>query len=171
MSKNRVFNAFLVASAAVLFSACGGGGGGGGGSGGSGSGSGPTGPTEPATLADYKITFLGPGGHSNGAYGAVNALHAAGRAELRLEELCEAAGIDFYVKEISGGNSVNAIASDGYLTVGLVKGDEAAFKAAIEQASDYAVRTEDKFRGRTPGETHPVQGNRIDTWVDSITKL
>jgi hypothetical protein len=157
MTKNRLLYALMAALSAVLLSACGGGGGGHSDSGGD----------TPVTLADYEITLRGPGGHSNGAYGNTNALHAAGRAVAKLEELWDPA--KFYVKEISGGESVNAIAGDGYLIVGLVEGDEAAFENAITTAADYGAKAENSFRGVSEGE---IRNNlRVDIRIDSINKL
>ena len=164
MTKNRLFYTLMAALSAVLLSACGGGGG----SSHSDSGdSGGDGDTTPVTLADYEVTLRGPGGHSNGAYGNTNALHAAARAVARLEELWDPA--KFYVKEISGGESVNAIAGDGYLIVGLVEGDEAAFEKAVEAAADYGARAENSFRGVTEGQV--TNNLRVEVRVDSIDKL
>jgi hypothetical protein len=166
MTKNRLLYTFMVAFSAVLFSACGGGGSshrsdsgdGGGDSGGS-----------IVTLADYSVILRGPGGHSNGAYGNTNALHAASRAIVRLEELCDTAKIKFYVKELSGGESVNSIAGDGNFTVGLVEGDEAAFKSLVEAAADYGSKAENRFRRVTEGQI--TNNLRMDIRIDSITKL
>jgi len=62
----------------------------------------------------YKVTFRGPGGHSYGAFGLVNPIHAMGRAiayisEIRTQEDPKAT---FSVGVVDGGTSVNAIASE-----------------------------------------------------------
>jgi hypothetical protein len=161
MTKNRLLYTLMAALSAALLSACGGGG-----SSHSDNG-GDDGNVTPVTLADYEVTLRGPGGHSNGAYGNTNALHAAARAVARLEELWDPT--KFYVKEISGGESVNAIAGDGYLIVGLVEGEEAAFKGAVEAAADYGARAENSFRGVTEGQI--TNNLRVDIRVDSVNKL
>jgi hypothetical protein len=162
MTKNRLLYALMAVSSAVVLSACGGGGGSSSSGGGDGGGDGT-----PATLADYGITFRGPGGHSQGNYGRTNALHAGGRTVARLEELWEPA--KFYVKEISGGASVNSIAGDCYLVIGLVEGNEAAFKSAVEAAADYGARAENGFRGVTEGQI--TSNVRVDIRVESVNKL
>jgi hypothetical protein len=163
MLKYKVFHTLLAASAAVLLSACGGGG-----SSHSSSGGGQS-ATEPTTLADYQVRLVGPGGHSNGNYGRTNALHAGGRLVVRLEELAGMEDVVFYVKEIKGGDSVNSIAQETYVTVGLLEGDEANFKELVESAADYAAKAENGFRGVSAGQI--TSNVRVDIRVDSVTKL
>ncbi len=47
------------------------------------------------------VSILGPGGHSNGNYGNVNAVHAAARSIMLIEK----AAPDAVVSDIQGGNS------------------------------------------------------------------
>jgi hypothetical protein len=157
MSKKRLLHILMAASSAVLISACGGGGGGG--------GSTPPPSTEPTTLADFQVVFQGPGGHSQGNYGRTNALHAAARAVVTLEKT----SFEFYVKDIHGGNSVNAIASDGSITVGLLSGNVTAFEAAVKTAAEDAMNAENAFRNVTTGQ---ISNNvRVDIRIDSINRL
>ena len=185
MTKSRIYTALMILFSAAALTACGFGGGGGGGHHGGGHcdkqcpGPGPddpddpTDPTEPpVTTADYKVSIQGPGGHSNGNYGRTSALHAAGRAVAKLDELCATANIKMYVKDIHGGNSVNAIASDGFFTVGLVSGDATAFEAAVTAAATFAIQAENAFRNVTEGQIGTgANAVRLDVRIEEIAKL
>jgi tripeptide aminopeptidase len=59
----------------------------------------------------YTISFEGPGGHSYGAFGMTNPMHAMGRAIARIAELQVPAGAKttFNVGIVRGGTSVNTI--------------------------------------------------------------
>src|SRR5688572_9997023 len=58
-----------------------------------------------------RVEFQGPGGHSSGAYGRVSALHAAARAVILIQKALPAGS--YQITNLTGGNSVNSIASDG----------------------------------------------------------
>ena len=53
------------------------------------------------------VSIIGPGGHSNGDYGNVNAVHAAARSIMLIEKSVP----DAVVTAVTGGNSVNSIAA------------------------------------------------------------
>jgi tripeptide aminopeptidase len=59
----------------------------------------------------YTISFEGPGGHSYGAFGMTNPMHAMGRAIARIADLQVPAGArtTFNVGIVRGGTSVNTI--------------------------------------------------------------
>ncbi len=59
----------------------------------------------------YTISFEGPGGHSYGAFGMTNPMHAMGRAIAKIAELQVPAGArtTFNVGVVRGGTSVNTI--------------------------------------------------------------
>lgn len=59
----------------------------------------------------YTISFEGPGGHSYGAFGMTNPMHAMGRAIARIADLQVPAGAKttFNVGIVRGGTSVNTI--------------------------------------------------------------
>ncbi len=59
----------------------------------------------------YTISFEGPGGHSYGAFGMTNPMHAMGRAIARIADLQVPAGArtTFNVGVVRGGTSVNTI--------------------------------------------------------------
>ncbi len=93
----------------------------------------------------YKVTFKGPGGHSYGAFGLVNPIHALGRAIEKISRFKVPANpkTTFNVGRIEGGTSVNSIAHTASFemdmrsesSVELSKLD-AEFKTAIQQALD-----------------------------------
>ncbi|MBO7172934.1 MAG: peptidase dimerization domain-containing protein [Burkholderiaceae bacterium] len=100
------------------------------------------------------VDLLGPGGHSNGAYGRTNAVHAASRAILEIEKAIPSTK-ECVVSNFNGGNSVNSIASDGHFTVSLkAKNAKAleALKAKVQTAVQKGVEAENQFRGVKPGD-------------------
>ena len=98
--------------------------------------------------------FQGPGGHSSGNYGRTSALHAAARAMMELQKAGLPAG-SYSVSELTGGNSVNSIASDGKFVVKLnpASGVSAAdLLAKVTAASKTGAETENAFRNVKPGD-------------------
>ena len=65
----------------------------------------------------YRVTFKGPGGHSYGAFGLSNPMHALGRAMATISqfEVPEHPKTTFNVGRIGGGTSVNAIPFDAWI--------------------------------------------------------
>jgi acetylornithine deacetylase/succinyl-diaminopimelate desuccinylase-like protein len=63
----------------------------------------------------YKVTFKGPGGHSYGAFGTPNPIHALGRAIAMIGDLTVPSSpkTTFNVGIIEGGTSVNSIPFEG----------------------------------------------------------
>jgi metal-dependent amidase/aminoacylase/carboxypeptidase family protein len=100
-----------------------------------------------------RIEFQGPGGHSFGAYGRVSALHAAARTVILLQKALPAGS--YQITNLTGGNSVNAIASDGLIELKLTAGSAAAYKAlvaAVTKAAAEGAAAENAFRGVKPGD-------------------
>lgn len=91
----------------------------------------------------YRVTFQGPGGHSYGAFGVANPIHALGRAIARIAELQVPAQpkTTFNVGRVEGGTSVNSIAYAATMEVDLRSADpaslrtvEASFNLAVNEA-------------------------------------
>jgi metal-dependent amidase/aminoacylase/carboxypeptidase family protein len=100
-----------------------------------------------------RVEFQGPGGHSYGAYGRVSALHAAARAVILIQKALPAGG--YQITNLTGGNSVNAIASDGLIELRLTAGSASAYDAlvaAVTKAAAEGAAAENAFRGVTPGD-------------------
>jgi metal-dependent amidase/aminoacylase/carboxypeptidase family protein len=100
-----------------------------------------------------RIEFQGPGGHSYGAYGRVSALHAAARAVILMQKALPAGS--YQIINLTGGNSVNAIASDGLIEMKLTAANAAAYQAfvtAVTNAVNAGADAENKFRGVKAGD-------------------
>ena len=96
------------------------------------------------------VSIIGPGGHSNGDYGNVNAVHAAARSIMLIEKAVP----DAVVSDIQGGNSVNSIAASADFIV-TIMGDEASLKAQadkVKAAVAEGCKAENAFRGVKAGE-------------------
>jgi metal-dependent amidase/aminoacylase/carboxypeptidase family protein len=100
-----------------------------------------------------RIEFQGPGGHSFGAYGRVSALHAAARTVTLLQKVLPAGS--YQITNLTGGNSVNAIASDGLIELKLTAGNAKAYEAlvtAVTKAAAEGAAAENAFRGVKTGD-------------------
>jgi tripeptide aminopeptidase len=91
----------------------------------------------------YRVTFKGPGGHSYGAFGVANPVHALGRAIAGIADLKVPADpkTTFNVGRVGGGTSVNAIAFEAWMEVDMRSIDpsslqalDSSFHAAVDQA-------------------------------------
>ena len=102
---------------------------------------------------NLRIEFQGPGGHSYGAYRRVSALHAAARAVILIQAALPAGS--YQITNLTGGNSVNAIASDGLIELKLTAGSAAAYTAlvaAVTKAAAEGAAAENAFRGVKTGD-------------------
>ena len=100
-----------------------------------------------------KVEFQGPGGHSSGAYGRVSALHAAARAVILIQQALPSGS--YQITNLTGGNSVNSIASDGLIEMKLTAANAAAYKglvAAVTKAAADGAAAENAFRNVKPGD-------------------
>lgn len=98
--------------------------------------------------------FQGPGGHSSGNYGRTSALHAAARAMMELQKSGLPAD-SYSVSELTGGNSVNSIASDGKFVVKLNAQSgvsESDLLAKVTAAAKAGTDAENAFRNVKPGD-------------------
>jgi metal-dependent amidase/aminoacylase/carboxypeptidase family protein len=118
------------------------------------------------------VEFMGPGGHSNGAYGATSALHAAGKALTYLRTNTAIPRSAYKVTGLDGGNSVNSIASDGRYDVHLTAPDQSTYDAYVQLVKDTAAlgaSDENKFRcvevGATSGSGASVSRRDIRVTV------
>lgn len=100
-----------------------------------------------------RVEFQGPGGHSFGAYGRVSALHAAARTVILIQKALPARS--YQITNLTGGNSVNAIASDGLIELKLTAGSAKAYEAlvaAVTKAAADGAAEENAFRGVKTGD-------------------
>ena len=93
----------------------------------------------------YRVTYQGPGGHSYGAFGMPNPIHALGRAIATIADLQVPTSpkTTFNVGVISGGTSVNSISATGVMEVDMrsesaqsLDSIDAQIRRAIAQALD-----------------------------------
>jgi tripeptide aminopeptidase len=89
----------------------------------------------------YKVTFKGPGGHSYGAFGIPNPIHALGRAIAVISDIPvpETPKTTFNVGVIGGGTSVNSIAFEASMEVDM-RSEDAKSLAAVDDAVQRALR-------------------------------
>ena len=87
--------------------------------------------------ARYRVRYVGPGGHSYGAFGMPNPVHALGRAIALISELQVPAEprTTFNVGVIGGGTSVNSIATEATMEI-----DMRSESAATLARTDSIVR-------------------------------
>jgi acetylornithine deacetylase/succinyl-diaminopimelate desuccinylase-like protein len=95
----------------------------------------------------YRVTFKGPGGHSFGAFGLANPIHALGRAAAAIADLKVPASpkTTFNIGRIGGGTSINAIPFDAWMEVDMRSSDAASLADVdrrVHAAIDAAVAAE-----------------------------
>ncbi|MDQ8153362.1 MAG: M20/M25/M40 family metallo-hydrolase [Gemmatimonadota bacterium] len=95
----------------------------------------------------YNVHFKGPGGHSYGAFGMPNPIHAMGRAIATISEIQvpKSPKATFNVGIVSGGTSVNSIAMEGIMDIDM-RSESAEELAKVDvqvrKAIDDAVKAE-----------------------------
>jgi acetylornithine deacetylase/succinyl-diaminopimelate desuccinylase-like protein len=102
----------------------------------------------------YRVTFKAPGGHSYGAFGTANPIHALGRAIAKISEFTVPGRprTTFNVGRIGGGTSINAIAYEAWMEVDMRSSDSselAALDERFQRAVDAAVAEENRRWGVT----------------------
>jgi acetylornithine deacetylase/succinyl-diaminopimelate desuccinylase-like protein len=113
----------------------------------------------------YRVHYKGPGGHSYGAFGMPNPIHAMGRAIAKIADL-EATTkpkVTFNVGIISGGTSVNSIPFEGIMEIDL-RSESATALAEIDGRLQKALRAavaEEKARW-------PQSKAALDLVIDTI---
>ncbi|HWJ12954.1 MAG TPA: peptidase dimerization domain-containing protein, partial [Gemmatimonadaceae bacterium] len=81
----------------------------------------------------YRVSYKGPGGHSYGAFGIPNPIHALGRAISAISDIQvpTTPKTTFNVGIIQGGTSVNSISGDASMEVDM-RSEDAASLAAVD---------------------------------------
>lgn len=97
----------------------------------------------------YRVAFKGPGGHSYGAFGLANPVHALGRAIEKISEfrVPEIPKTTFNVGRIGGGTSVNSIAFEAWMEIDMRSADPAALQsvdASFHQAVEQSLAEENE---------------------------
>jgi acetylornithine deacetylase/succinyl-diaminopimelate desuccinylase-like protein len=114
----------------------------------------------------YRVTFKGPGGHSFGAFGLSNPMHALGRAIATISnfDVPKEPKTTFNVGRVGGGTSVNSIPFEAWMEVDMRSSDAPslqALDARFNKAVDDAVRDEDgRWNLRVLSVDKALVGNR-----------
>lgn len=114
----------------------------------------------------YRVTFKGPGGHSYGAFGMVNPIHALGRAMAAIADFQVPTDpkTTFNVGRIGGGTSVNSIPFEAWAEVDMRSADAASLQsldAKFHKAVDDAVAAENvRWGSRVLTVDKALVGNR-----------
>ena len=114
----------------------------------------------------YRVTFKGPGGHSYGAFGMANPIHALGRAMAAIGDFQVPAEpkTTFNVGRIGGGTSVNSIPFEAWMEVDMRSADAASLQsldAKFHRAVDDAVAAENaRWGSRALTVDKSLVGNR-----------
>jgi len=114
----------------------------------------------------YRVTFKGPGGHSYGAFGLVNPIHALGRAMAAIGDfqVPNEPKTTFNVGRIGGGTSVNSIPFEAWMEVDMRSADQASLTsldAKFHKAVDDAVAAENaRWNSRALTVDKQAVGNR-----------
>ncbi|MEZ5416558.1 MAG: M20/M25/M40 family metallo-hydrolase [Vicinamibacterales bacterium] len=114
----------------------------------------------------YRVTFKGPGGHSYGAFGMVNPIHALGRAMATIGEFQVPVEpkTTFNVGRVGGGTSVNSIPFEAWMEVDMRSADPASLQsldAKFHKAVDDAVGAENaRWNSRALTVEKTLVGNR-----------
>lgn len=89
----------------------------------------------------YRVSYKGPGGHSYGAFGMPNPIHAMGRAIAKLADITvpELPKTTFSASVVRGGTSVNSIPYEGIVEVDM-RSESAASLAALDAKFQVAIR-------------------------------
>jgi tripeptide aminopeptidase len=95
----------------------------------------------------YRVAYKGPGGHSYGAFGLANPIHALGRAIAKIGDfqVPTEPKTTFNVGRIGGGTSINSIAFEAWAEIDMRSADQAALQsvdANFHRAVDAALEEE-----------------------------
>ena len=102
----------------------------------------------------YRVAFKGPGGHSYGAFGLANPIHALGRAIAKIGDfqVPTEPKTTFNVGRVGGGTSVNSIAFEAWVEVDMRSADAASLQsvdANFHKAVDAALEEENLALGQS----------------------
>ena len=115
----------------------------------------------------YHVTYKGPGGHSYGAFGIPNPIHALGRAIAGIADIHvpTTPKTTFNVGVIQGGTSVNSIAGEASMDVDMRSEDAsslAAVDAQVQRVLRNALTSENgRWKGKAAAAAQLTM--RIDT--------
>ncbi len=106
----------------------------------------------------YTITFAGPGGHSYGAFGMTNPMHAMGRAIAHIAalEVPDGPKTTFNVGVVRGGTSVNTITPQASMEVDLRSESADNLREMDQRLQDAVARGVAEELARWPASRAPI---------------
>jgi tripeptide aminopeptidase len=116
----------------------------------------------------YRVTYKGPGGHSYGAFGIPNPIHALGRAIAKISDIQVPASprTTFNVGIVSGGTSVNSIPFEGIMEIDM-RSESAENVANVDRQVRRALQEAlDEENARWRGER--AARSRVTLVIDTI---
>jgi acetylornithine deacetylase/succinyl-diaminopimelate desuccinylase-like protein len=115
----------------------------------------------------YRVTFKGPGGHSYGAFGTPNPIHALGRAISMIGDITVPTSpkTTFNVGVIEGGTSVNSIPFSGAMEIDMRSVSEPEIKKVETQVMAILAKARDAENARW-NPTDPAR--KISFTIDTI---
>jgi acetylornithine deacetylase/succinyl-diaminopimelate desuccinylase-like protein len=101
----------------------------------------------------YRVAFKGPGGHSYGAFGMANPIHALGRALAGISDFETPSDpkTTFNVGRVGGGTSVNSIPFEAWAEVDMRSHDKASLDAVDKKFHEAVDRALEKENARWGG--------------------
>ncbi len=112
----------------------------------------------------YRVTYQGPGGHSYGAFGMPNPIHALGRAIAAISDIQVPASpkVTFNVGVVSGGTSVNTISPSGVMDIDM-RSESASALDSVDAAVQRALRSALASENARWSNRFPPLTMKIDT--------
>lgn len=116
----------------------------------------------------YRVTYKGPGGHSYGAFGIPNPIHALGRAIALISdiEVPAAPRTTFNVGIVEGGTSVNSIAFEASMDIDMRSESADALRGIDGQVRRAIQAALDAENQRWPGQR--AERARLSVVIDTI---
>ena len=116
----------------------------------------------------YKVTFKGPGGHSYGAFGIPNPIHAMGRAIAKISDIQvpQSPKTTFNVGIVEGGTSVNSIPFEGIMHIDMRSESAENIRTVDRQVRRALQEAMEEENARWPGER--AARARVSVTIDTI---
>jgi tripeptide aminopeptidase len=107
----------------------------------------------------YRVSYKGPGGHSYGAFGMPNPIHAMGRAIAAISDFTVPTDpkTTFSVSVVSGGTSVNSIPMEGVFEIDMRSEEPSALGELDQKARAAMAAALTAEKARWPRSTRPLE--------------
>jgi acetylornithine deacetylase/succinyl-diaminopimelate desuccinylase-like protein len=107
----------------------------------------------------YRVSYKGPGGHSYGAFGMPNPIHAMGRAIAAISDFTVPSDpkTTFSVSVVSGGTSVNSIPMEGVFEIDMRSEEPSALGELDRKAKAAMEAAVNAEKARWPRSNRPLE--------------